>query len=146
MFAFLEVNEDLNKVIVWVGIALIAVVLVALVWKIVSVVLNAKKAKADGEKIQADTQPDVSADELLEEMEQKDEYLVMARHVIYSAGENGQILPGKYELRCAVEDAGSFNVRYNGLVREFDDGDTVVLASGDTVCPVSHSVLIKAVK
>ena len=72
--------------------------------------------------------------------------LVMSRNVIYSAGVNGQLKTGEYALSNADSTAGKFNVRLNGLVREYVNGDVVMLADGDTISPVSGSVIIRIVE
>lgn len=72
--------------------------------------------------------------------------MVMARNVIYSAGINGQLKAGEYELKNADSTTTKFNVRLNGLVREYVNGDVIVLADGDTVSAVSGSVIISFVE
>lgn len=72
--------------------------------------------------------------------------LVMPRNVIYSVGLNGQIRVGKYELTSADESIFKFNVRFNGLVKEYANGDVLTLTDGDTISPVSGSVVLTPVE
>lgn len=97
------------------------------------------KTKEDkGERVQ-------TASEYLEEMEMRGEFYVLARNVIYSAGAQGQISTGKYIVESSIESEEKFNVRFNGLVREFSKDDSIYLAEGDTISGVSNSILIKKV-
>ena len=72
--------------------------------------------------------------------------LVMTRNVIYSVGLNGKIRAGKYVLTNADESDGKFNVRFNGLVKEYANGDVLTLTDGDTLSPVSGSVVLAPVE
>ena len=72
--------------------------------------------------------------------------IVMSRNVIYSAGQDGQLKAGKYLLKAADSSADKFNVRYNGLVKEYVSGDVVTLTDGDTISPVSGSVVISIIE
>ena len=85
---------------------------------------------------------EIAAEDYLEEMEMIGDNLVLARNVVYNVGTNGQIETGKYVLRSAIEGETTFNVRYNGLVREVEDGTIIVLGEGDSIACVSHSMLI----
>ena len=68
--------------------------------------------------------------------------IVLSRNVVYSAGLNGQVKAGKYVLLSADQSTDKFNVRLNGLVHEYASGDVVTLADGDTISPVSGSVIL----
>lgn len=70
--------------------------------------------------------------------------IVMSRNVIYSAGIDGQIKSGKYVMKSADGATDKFNVRVNGLVREYASGDVVILTDGDTVSPVSGAVVLSS--
>lgn len=70
--------------------------------------------------------------------------IVMSRNVIYSAGIDGQIKSGKYLMKSADGATDKFNVRVNGLVREYESGDVVILSDGDTLSPVSGAVLLSS--
>lgn len=72
--------------------------------------------------------------------------LVMSRNVIYSVGLNGQIRVGKYLLTSADESVFKFNVRFNGLVKEYANGDVLTLTDGDTISPVSGAVVLAPVE
>lgn len=68
--------------------------------------------------------------------------IVMSRNVIYSVGIDGQLKAGKYQMTNADDSDGKFNVRYNGLVKEYSNGDVLALTDGDTLSPVSGSVVL----
>ena len=70
--------------------------------------------------------------------------IVMSRNVIYSAGIDGQIKSGKYIMKSADGATDKFNVRVNGLVREYAGGDVVLLSDGDTLSPVSGAVILSS--
>lgn len=74
------------------------------------------------------------------------EDFVMSRNVIYSVGAEGKLNVGKYTVENADDASTKFNMRVNGLVREYEGGDIITLADGDTVSPVSGSVIISAFK
>lgn len=78
-----------------------------------------------------------------EKMARDGEYYVMVRNVIYAVGEHEDIIPGKYLLKCAASTDDSMNVRHNGLVQCFESGTELYLTAGDTISPVSESVIIK---
>ena len=66
----------------------------------------------------------------------------MNRNVIYSVGLDGKLNVGKYTLENADGASDKFNMRVNGLVREYESGDIITLADGDTISPVSGAVVI----
>ena len=70
----------------------------------------------------------------------------MNRNVIYSVGLDGKLNVGKYTLENADGASDKFNMRVNGLVREYESGDIITLADGDTISPVSGAVVITVCK
>lgn len=140
MIAFWEMSEsDLKTFVIVLG----TVCALAL---IVAVILAVRIVKGNKGKVAVSKEDKVqTASEYLEEMEMRGEFMVLARNVIYSVGVEGQIAAGKYLLENTIDSEPDFNVRFNGLVKEFHNGDTVYLAAGDTICGVSTSIMIKRV-
>ena len=69
--------------------------------------------------------------------------VILARGVEYRVGKDKKIIPGKYAVLSASEKQDAFNLRISGLVREVRHGDDIVLGEGDTICSVSHSVILR---
>ena len=69
--------------------------------------------------------------------------IVLKRGVTYKVGKDLKIIPGKYAVLSASEKQSAFNIRIGGLVREVRHGDDIVLGGGDTICAVSHSVILR---
>ena len=106
---------------------------------------NKKRNKAKGEQQVEQQQDTLAQEEAYLEAYDKGQ-LVMTRNVIYSVGLNGKIRVGKYVLTNADESDGKFNVRFNGLVKEYANGDVLTLTDGDTLSPVSGSVVLAPVE
>lgn len=101
-----------------------------------------KKGKVKKENHHTDEQQDVLTQEQ-EYLEANDKgQIVMSRNVIYAVGIDGQVRAGRYAMTSADESDRKFNVRYNGLVREYLNGDMLTLTDGDTISPVSGSVVL----
>lgn len=131
-FAALTLVEWLYIII---GVLLLAVVILGLI-------LYSKVRKhADPRKNLEEQQPSF-ADPLLNK--QNEMFISVPRNVTYNVGVNGQIKPGAYILRNAVDKEKDFNVRYNGLVTEFKNETKITLGEGDTICCVSDSMVIVA--
>ena len=139
--AFFQLPQT-DKVIIAVAVC---VLVLGLIGATVAIVRTLKKykytTKTERQKMQG-SDVEISADDYLEEMEMIDDNYVLARNVVYNVGENGQISAGKYALHSAIEGETTFNVRYNGLVREVADGTIIVLGEGDSIACVSHSMLV----
>lgn len=122
---------------------------IAAVLGIVILVRYNRRNKAKSGK-QSEQQVEQQQDTLTQEQEYLEAndkgQLVMTRNVIYSVGLNGQIRAGKYVLTNADESDGSFNVRFNGLVKEYANGVALTLTDGDTLSPVSDSVVLAPVE
>ena len=69
--------------------------------------------------------------------------ITLLRGKEYEVVKDGEVMPGKYTVLTADEDTGVFNIRIGGFVREFTHNTPVVLAEGDTVCAVSHTVVLR---
>lgn len=118
---------------------------------LIAVIIKQKQLKADAvnkrqyaQKTEAQNGDIEREQAYLEANEQG--YIVMSRNVVYSAGLNGQLSAGQYVMESADSKDDKFNVRVNGLVSEYQSGDLLTLADGDTISPVSGSVIIKAFK
>ncbi len=61
----------------------------------------------------------------------------------YVVEKDGAVMPGKYTILTADGDTEVFNIRIGGFVREFTHNTPVVLAEGDKVCAVSHTVVLR---
>lgn len=104
---------------------------------------NSKNGQTDGQQVE---QQDTLAQEQAYLEVNDNGQLVMTRNVIYSVGLNGKIRAGKYVLKNADESDGKFNVRFNGLVKEYANGVVLTLADGDTLSSVSGSVVLAPVE
>ncbi len=69
--------------------------------------------------------------------------IVLERGRTYTVGKDKKIIPGKYAVLSASEKQAAFNLRIDGLVREVRHGDDIVLGEGDTICAVSHPVILR---
>ena len=69
--------------------------------------------------------------------------IVLDRGRTYTVGKDKKIIPGKYAVLSASEKQAAFNLRIDGLVREVRHGDDIVLGEGDTICAVSHPVILR---
>lgn len=135
--AFFEINgELLNIVLVALGIALVAGVVVVAVFKIIQSNREEARRKAACNQAVADAVEKAF-------MEIRKEYLVMSRNTTYTVGGDGEIAMGRYVLKSSVSTQKQFNIRLNGLVEQYHEGDIVTLGGGDTICAVSGTVLIK---
>lgn len=120
----------------------LAVALVVCVIVIAVMVANRKK-----QKLEETNNPKYTLEEAKEKLEimRRGEYLVLVRNVTYSVGDDGQIAVGTYCLTSAVNTQTKLNVRYNGLVKEYDSGTVFTFTAGDTICCVSGGGLMRPV-
>lgn len=139
--AFFQVDVKLmNTILIALGIALVVGVLAIVAYKMYRANANAKRAKQQ-EKTEQELQQATQSGE--QSVEVRNECLVLSRNVTYKVGIDGEIAMGKYVLQSAVSGTTEFNLRINGLVERYNDGDFVTFGAGDTVCAVSSSVLLK---
>lgn len=61
----------------------------------------------------------------------------------YTAIKKGALMPGKYTILSSSKSQEKYNIRLGGFVREYSHGDTIVIAEGDTICSVSHSLILR---
>lgn len=136
--AFFEVNVKLmNTVLIILGIVLVAGFLAVVAYKMARTNANAKREKA--QQAQAEEKQRIEEQTYMEANRQ----LVLARNVTYNVGLDGEIAMGTYVLKSARSGHKHFNVRLNGLVNKYSDGETVVLGAGDTICVVSSSAVLQ---
>lgn len=136
--AFFEVNVKLvNTVLIILGIVLVAGFLAVVAYKMARTNANAKREKA--QQAQAEDKQRIEEQTYVEANRQ----LVLARNVTYNVGLDGEIAIGTYILKSARSGHKHFNVRLNGLVNKYSDGETVVLGAGDTICVVSSSAVLQ---
>lgn len=118
-------------------IGIMALVIVVLV---IVVVLKTRK-HADPRKDLEVQQPSFAEPKLNKHNEM---FITVPRNVTYTVGENGQIKPGAYIMRNAVDASKEFNVRYNGLVNQYKNETKITLGEGDSICCVSGSLVVIA--
>ena len=68
---------------------------------------------------------------------------ILERGKNYTAQKGGILMPGKYTLLSSVDGVDKFNVRYNGFVREFSHGQSIIIAEGEQISAVSHTVILR---
>lgn len=135
--AFFEVNIKLmNTVLIILGIVLVVGFLAIVAYK-----MARTNARAKREKAQAQQQEEAKQVEQQNYVE-ANRQLVLARNVTYNVGIDGEIAAGKYVLQSARSSHKHFNVRLNGLVSKYSDGEIVVLGAGDSICVVSSSAVL----
>lgn len=69
--------------------------------------------------------------------------ILLEKGVTYIVRKDGKIIPGKYTMLTAQENAPTFNVRMGDFVREYKHDSDVVLSEGEKICPVSHSIILR---
>ena len=69
--------------------------------------------------------------------------LILKKGKTFKAEKNGALMPGKYTVLSSSDGADSFNIRAGGFVREYKHGDSIVIAEGDEVTAVSHTVVLR---
>jgi len=61
----------------------------------------------------------------------------------YTATKTGKLQPGKYTVLSADGTAEKFNIRVSGFVREFEHNSKIVIAEGDAITAVSHTIILR---
>ena len=69
--------------------------------------------------------------------------IILEKGITYVVGEKDGILPGMYTILAAQEVTPAFNIRLGDFVREYKHDSCIVLAAGEKICPVSHSVILR---
>jgi len=71
------------------------------------------------------------------------EDIIVSKGQTIVAGKNKDIVIGKYTVLTTIDGVEAFNVRINGFVREITHNSTIILGEGDSICPVSHSIILR---
>lgn len=130
-----------NPTLVIIIVALIVILAVAIIW--ISVLISKRnKLVRDMQNKNVLGQAAIARNQ---QMTRDGEYFVMVRNVIYNVGNAEDIIPGKYLVKSATSGDISMNIRHNGLVQAYDSGVEMYLTEGDTISPVSESVIIKLI-
>ncbi len=135
-------------------IIVVGVMFVALVILFVALVITSKAVKKlGGEKVKVDkikvvdgvryTKDDTVERNGEKQISHKEGDITLLRGKEYTVVKDGEIMPGKYSILTADGDTEIFNIRIGGFVREFTHNTPVVLADGDTICSVSHTVVLR---
>ena len=66
----------------------------------------------------------------------------LSRGTAYRAQKGGKLLPGKYTVLSTSGDT-AVSIRLGGFVREYKHGEGIVIADGDEITAVSHTVLLR---
>ena len=69
--------------------------------------------------------------------------ITLVRGKEYQVVKNGEIMPGKYQILTSDGSTEIFNIRIGNFVREFAHNTPIVLAEGDKICSVSHTVILR---
>ena len=134
------ISNETTQIILWIVAVSALLGLIALLAH--TVITNRRKKNQDGQTADSDTNNSANAEEANNIDIANTDEIVLSRNVVYSAGLNGKFVAGKYVVASADDATTKFNMRVNGLVREYESGDMLTLADGDTVSPVSVSVLL----
>lgn len=69
--------------------------------------------------------------------------VILAAGKTYKAEKGGALMPGKYTVLSAHGGVDTFNIRIGGFVREYKHGDELVIADGEEITAVSHTVVLR---
>ena len=69
--------------------------------------------------------------------------IVLEKGITYVVSKDGKIIPGKYSVLAAQDATADFNLRLGDFVREYKHDTDIVLKEGETICAVSHSVILR---
>ena len=69
--------------------------------------------------------------------------VILEKGITYIVRKDGKIIPGKYTMLAAQENTPLFNVRLGDFVREYSHETDIVLSEGESICAVSHSVILR---
>ena len=134
----------------FIGIAIgEGVVIIALIIALIAVVKKNKKSanKADNVVVKDGVRYTKTADETDEDgdvaVTHRTGDVVLARGRTYTAKKDGKVLPGKYTVLSADESADAFNLRVGNVVREYKHASDIVLAEGEKITAVSHTVILR---
>ncbi len=68
---------------------------------------------------------------------------VLKQNVTYTATKKTGLLPGKYTILSTSGNEESFNVRIGTYVKEYKHGESIVLAEGEEITPVSTGIILR---
>lgn len=69
--------------------------------------------------------------------------IILERGITYIVQKGGRIIPGKYTALSTAEGESAFNLRLGDFVRSYEHATDIVLSEGETVCAVSHNVILR---
>lgn len=69
--------------------------------------------------------------------------IVIAQNATEVAGIKNKVKPGKYTVLSTNESMDKINVRIGTYVREIEHGGQIVLAEGESITPVSNSIILR---
>ncbi len=69
--------------------------------------------------------------------------IVLKQNITYHAGKKLDFLPGKYTILSTRDTEEEFNVRIGTFVKSYKHGQTVVIAEGEEVTPVSTDIILR---
>ena len=69
--------------------------------------------------------------------------IILEKGVTYVVGEKNGVLPGTYTVLAPQETSRAFDIRIGDVVREYKHNSGIVLAEGEKICAVSHSVILR---
>jgi hypothetical protein len=72
----------------------------------------------------------------------KEDITLIARRS-YTVSKINKVIPGQYTILSTNETQTKINIRIDGLTREFEHNSKIVLSEGETICPVSCSIILR---
>lgn len=64
----------------------------------------------------------------------------------YTVGRYNKVKPGSYHVTASSDDDNKLMIRLNDFVKEYENEFDLVLSEGETICPVSKSIVLKEVE
>ena len=130
-----------RKIILGLGIAVIVLLLVVIILAVAN-----HKLRFGGIKIKKGVR--YTTDERIEKNNEtnityNEKDIVLERNVEYVVGSDKKFLPGTYTVLATNDTYTTFNMRVGGMVREYKHGEKIVLAKGDKITAVSHTVILR---
>ena len=69
--------------------------------------------------------------------------VLLEKGTTYVVSKDGKIIPGKYTVLSAQEITDTINIRLGDFVRPYKHDSDIVLTEGETICAVSHSIILR---
>lgn len=128
---------------------IVAVVLIITVAIIVGVILHKRNQLERAGKVKVKKGVRYSVEDNIKDKDdetnitfrQKDFALKIGKE--YTAVKKGDLMPGKYTILTQAQEEDKINIRLGKFVREYKHGDAIVIPEGETICSVSHSVVLR---